>query len=146
MVLELSCLETHQRRQISCSIPRSHAWVEFKTNHRGWDGAHHGGTKNSPALGHRRTKSWCISGMPRTWQQQLHLRQPNACNPHPTRVEGYARPSRAASRQGITNTPTAVAFSRVTGKRAQERRLQLKNSGGRRLRRGSLIQFTIWHW
>jgi hypothetical protein len=91
------------------------------------NGAYHGGTKDFPVLGHRRAKSWCISGMPHMSQRQPRPKQPTAHNSYPTRIEGYARIIRAASGQDITSAQTAVGFSRVTGKRAEERRSQFKN-------------------
>ena len=91
--------------------------------------AYRGGTRGSWVLGHRRVKSWCISGMPRMWRRRLHPKQPTGCNSSPTRIEEYVRGSRATLRQGFTNTPTSDGISRVTGKGVQERRLQFKNSG-----------------
>jgi hypothetical protein len=66
-----------------------------------------------------------ISTMSHTWRRQHHPKQPTAWNPYPTRIEGYARRSRAASGQDVTSAPMAVGFLRVVVKRAQERRSQL---------------------
>ena len=108
-----------------CSIPRG---LSGKRTIESWNGAYHRGMKDFPAPGHRLVKYWCIFGMPRMWQQQLHPQRPTGCNLYPTKIEGYARGSRAASCPGIANVPAAVGFSRVTGRRAQERRSQFKNN------------------
>ena len=67
--------------------------------------------------------------MLRTWWRQLHPKRPTGHNPYSTGIEGYVRRNRRPLRQGIMNAPTAVEFSRVAEKRAQEGRSQFKNSG-----------------
>ena len=120
--LELACFGALQGRQIPCNIPRSRGSVESITTGRELGWTYHEGMKDFPALGRRRAKSWCISGMLRTWRRHSHPRRPTGSNAYRTRIEWYVRRSRVTSRQGITNTLMAVVFSRVAGKISQERR------------------------